>query len=91
MTTTRPYLPCREIITFLADYLDRALAPDVHAEFERHLAVCDSCVEYLASYRLTIQLSKAAETEPELRVEDVPSDLIAAILASVSHDSGAGH
>jgi anti-sigma factor RsiW len=78
--TERPYLPCKEIISFLADYLDRQLPPETLFEFERHLAVCASCVAYLASYRETILLAKStAEPLPE----GPPDDLIRAILAAL--------
>ena len=76
--TERPYLPCTEIIGFLADYLDGELTPERKSEFDRHLAVCPSCVAYLETYRETIRMAKAAE---ELPVDEVPEDLIKAILA----------
>ena len=76
----RPYLPCTEIIGFLADYLDGALSSERRFEFDRHLAVCPSCVAYLETYKETIRMAKAAE----LPVEDAPEDLIKAILAATS-------
>ena len=77
-----PFIPCREVIAFLADYLDGVLPPELNAEFERHLAVCDSCVQYIATYRETIRMSKAATAE--LRIEAPPEDLVRAILAAVT-------
>jgi len=76
--TDRPYLPCTEIIGFLADYLDGELPPDRRSEFDRHLAVCPSCVAYLESYKETIRMAKGSE----LPVEEVPEELIKAILAA---------
>lgn len=73
---------CQELITFLADYVDGALPVDRRAEFERHLAVCQSCQAYLASYRDTIRLARGGAAAPELRVEDVPEELVSAILAA---------
>ena len=78
--TDRPYLPCTEIIGFLADYLDGELSPERKFEFDRHLAVCPSCVAYLETYKETIRMAKAAE----LPVEDAPDDLIKAILAATA-------
>jgi anti-sigma factor RsiW len=75
-------LSCRELIEFLADYLDAALPPAQQAAFEAHLALCPDCVDYLASYRETIRLGKLAfSPDPELP-EDVPAELIDAILAA---------
>jgi len=71
---------CREIIEFLLDYLDGELSSATTADFERHLAVCESCVAYLASYRETIRVSRLAVTED--LVDDVPEELIEAILQS---------
>jgi anti-sigma factor RsiW len=76
--TDRPYLPCTEIIGFLADYLDGELAADRRSEFDRHLAVCPSCVAYLETYKETIRMAKVAE----LPVDEAPEDLIKAILAA---------
>ena len=76
--TDRPYLPCTEIIGFLADYLDGELPPERRSEFDRHLAVCPSCVAYLESYKETIRLAKGSE----LPVEEAPEELIKAILAA---------
>ena len=78
--TDRPYLPCTEIIGFLADYLDCELSPDRKSEFDSHLAVCPSCVAYLETYKETIRMAKSAE----LPVEDAPDDLIRAILAATA-------
>ena len=78
-----PYITCRELITFLGDYLAGELPPEKNHEFQRHLAVCASCRAYIATYQETIRMARAAMTAPELRIEDVPEDLIKAILASV--------
>ena len=55
---------CRELIAVLDEYLDGTLAPDVVTELERHLAVCDPCRAYIATYRKTRELGA--------RVSDVP-------------------
>lgn len=79
-------MTCREVIDFLMAYVDGELAADVRSEFERHLAVCQPCVDYLASYRRTLELERQAfpprdqETAPP-----IPEDLIRAILASRKH------
>ena len=75
-------MTCKEILEFLGDYIAGELPPEQVALFERHLEICSSCRAYLASYRETIRLARAAATAPELRVEDVPEDLVKAILAS---------
>ena len=74
---------CHDLITnFLADYLERRLPPDTLADFEHHLNVCPSCVAYLRTYRETIAMAAAAGRAPRLGVQDVPEELVAAILAT---------
>jgi anti-sigma factor RsiW len=82
--TQRPYITCRELISFIADYLDGTLGARERHEFERHLSVCPSCVAYLASYEETIRMARATETAPSLLGDDAPTELIEAILASTS-------
>jgi anti-sigma factor RsiW len=82
----KKYITCQELIAFLGDYIAGELPPAMQLEFERHLAVCSSCVAYIASYRETIRLARAAANAPQLRVEDAPEDLVRAILATVSLD-----
>jgi anti-sigma factor RsiW len=69
---------CREVIGFIMDYLDGALAAGERREFEKHLAVCRSCVAYLKTYEQTLRMESAT------RIEDVtlPEELVRAILAS---------
>jgi anti-sigma factor RsiW len=73
---------CRDILTFLDDYIAGELPPDTRATFDRHLSVCPSCVAYLGSYRETIQMARAAHRPTALPT--VPPELIEAIRASIA-------
>jgi len=53
-------MTCREAIDVLADYVDGTMPADLAAELERHLAGCDPCRAYLATYRATRALVSAA-------------------------------
>jgi anti-sigma factor RsiW len=68
---TYPIVPggisCREVVELVTDYLDGALAPDVHERFEAHLAACPPCVFYVEQIRTTGRLAAAAEAELESR------------------------
>ena len=77
----KQYITCRELIDFLDRYVDDELPPPQKAKFEEHLEVCAACVEYLHSYRETIRLAADAWQDEELAIEDVPAQLIDAILA----------
>lgn len=54
-------MTCREAIEILADYLEQALAADLLADLERHLADCAPCRAYLATYRRTQALGAEAQ------------------------------
>jgi len=56
--TDRPFITCEQLISTLDDYVAEEMTAFDRAEVERHLERCDSCVEYLDSYRKTIQLEK---------------------------------
>lgn len=75
---TRPYITCRQLIDFIASYRENELTPFQRAEFERHLAMCPSCVAYLKTYDQTVMLAKASAAEPP--PDDVPESLLKAIL-----------
>lgn len=75
-------LTCRELIEFLAAYVDGELAAEERARFDAHLALCPHCVDYLHGYRESIRLGKAALADPDAIAEEAPEELIDAILAS---------
>jgi anti-sigma factor RsiW len=72
-------ITCRELTEFLDDYVASTLDAARRAVFDAHLAACEDCRNYLASYRATIGLSKAAgESIPQ----NVPPGIVKAVLAS---------
>lgn len=80
--TDRPYISCRELVEFLDLYLDGDLPPDRKAEFERHLSVCEPCVNYISTYRKTIALGKEACRDGNVTAAAVPEELVRAILTA---------
>jgi anti-sigma factor RsiW len=79
---TKRMLTCQELIEFLAGYVDDELAADERARFDAHLAVCPHCVDYLHGYRESIRLGRAAFAEGSELPDDVPDELVDAILAA---------
>lgn len=73
---------CQELIALLDDYVTGDLPPDRTEGLEWHLARCPSCVAYVASYRDTI---RAARHATAVDIEDIPPDLLTALLATVTH------
>lgn len=74
------YLTCEEIITFLLEYLAKELSADEEREFERHLALCPSCIAYLATYRQTIRLGRIAMRQ---ELAAAPPELAPALVRSI--------
>jgi anti-sigma factor RsiW len=73
----RPYITCQELIDFIMSYLDNELPAAQRAEFDRHMAVCPSCVDYLKTYEKTVLLAKAGSDD--LVPDEVPESLVDAI------------
>lgn len=76
-------MTCRELTSFIHDYLAGELPPDRSQGFEHHLTLCENCRRYLRQYRHTIAAGRAAFTDPDAPVPaEVPDDLVRAILAA---------
>ncbi len=78
--TNNDYITCRELIDFIADYLENRLDTDDRREFDRHLSVCPSCMNYLDAYKKTIALGKQALSPSDEPARGVaPEGLLKAI------------
>jgi anti-sigma factor RsiW len=79
---------CREFADFMMSYLDGELDAATRAAFEQHLTVCRNCVEYLHQYRQTIAAGRLALAGDAPVPDDVPEELIQAILAARRNGEG---
>jgi anti-sigma factor RsiW len=76
-------ITCKEFEDFVLRYLDGDLPGRQRRLFEWHLRICRECREYLEAYQKAITLGRAVLPPPDNPVpEDVPEDLIKAILES---------
>ena len=76
-------LTCREFIGFLDEYVAGTQDAAVRREFERHLQLCPPCVDYLRTYRHTIDLvRRTCAEQPEDAPVGAPEELVQAILAA---------
>ena len=82
MSETDDDITCKELIEFIGSYLAGDLPPPERREFERHLAGCPACVEYLDAYRRAGQLARDAFRDDARAPEDLPEDLVRAIVAA---------
>jgi predicted anti-sigma-YlaC factor YlaD len=64
---------CREVVEVITDFLEGTLEPDVRDVFERHLAMCTWCQDYMDQMRGTMRVVG------RLRRDDVPADLVDAL------------
>lgn len=63
-------IPCQQVVEMVTDYLEDVLANGDKQRFERHLAGCPHCTEYLAQVRETISLAGRLTPEdlsPQMR------------------------
>ncbi len=63
---------CREIVELVTEYLEGTMSRRDRAAFERHLAGCEGCSDYLDQMRAVIRLSARPVEEslsPELQLE----------------------
>ena len=65
---------CREAVELVTDYLEDALSQAQRRRFEKHLASCPDCPEYLAQMRVVIAL--AGGVTPDDLTPRVQSELI---------------
>lgn len=83
MRTMPLMITCREFQDFIDDYLAASLPYRQRKIFDMRLRLCRECQSYLAKYQNTIALGRSAFEDPDGAVpEDVPEDLVAAILAA---------
>jgi anti-sigma factor RsiW len=66
-------LVCQQAVELVTDYLGDALRRSERRRFERHLAGCPLCTEYLAQIRETIRL--AGRVTPEDLTPQMRDDL----------------
>ena len=79
-------ITCKEFEDFILRYLDDELSARQRSVFELHMRLCRECREYLAAYRRSIEVSRGVfKLTDEALPEDVPEDLIKAILEARKH------
>jgi len=50
-------LTCKELVELVTDFLDGSLSRRDRRRFEKHIAACVNCSEYVAQFRETIRLT----------------------------------
>lgn len=74
-------ISCREVVDLCDEIVAETLPAERRATVERHMAICKECVDYLDSYRKTLELSKdACRIDPAAESAPIPEDLVRSIL-----------
>jgi anti-sigma factor RsiW len=73
--SARRDLVCQQAVELVTDYLEEALSRADRRRFERHLAGCPHCTEYLAQMRATIAV--AGRITPDDLTPEMRADFIA--------------
>ena len=81
------HITCDEFEDFIAEYFEGELSAVQRQTLDVHLKICEDCRAYLKAYRNTIALGRSAFTRGDAPVpEDMPDDLVAAILAARANE-----
>ena len=76
-------ITCRELADFIQGYLDGELSVRERLAFRMHLALCRACRAYLKTYEEAVRMGKQAfDTSSDAIPEDVPEDLVKAVMES---------
>jgi len=81
--SARRDLVCQKAVELVTDYLEETLSRADRRRFERHLAGCPHCTEYLAQMRTTIAL--AGHITPDDLTPEMRADFIT-LYRSWQHD-----
>ena len=67
-------LTCQQVTTLLVDYVAGDMEPPTRTAFEAHLRDCQDCLAFLATYKETIRVTRAA------RYEAIPEKVLTRVL-----------
>jgi anti-sigma factor RsiW len=83
----RREIVCQQAVELVTDYLEGTLPRAARRRFEKHLAACPHCTEYLAQIRATIRLAGSVtpgDLTPQMQDEFI------ALFRSWQSDPGEG-
>jgi len=80
-------ITCEVFEGFMDAYLEGTLPARQKLLFEIHLKACKPCRQYLSDYRKMLTTTQALAQHEKDALENVPEDLIAAVLAAQPAES----
>lgn len=75
-------ITCKDFVEFIRRLLDGELSEEESREFDAHMGICPSCIDYLESIKTTRKCCKGLcdEQAGDELPADVPEQLVQAIL-----------
>ena len=77
-------IDCQRIADFLLDYIEGNLEDDVHTAFREHMDLCPCCVQYVETYRRTLELGRQLDEDA---AAEIPDELVQGILEARKRES----
>ena len=59
---------CKELVYLLGEYLDGSMEEPLRRDLDAHIAMCDSCTNFLATYDRTRRICR------QIRLEEIPEE-----------------
>jgi len=72
-------LTCKQEVAAMADFTAHALPPEKSSIFEAHLDRCPACTAFLRTYRETVRMIRALQTQPPPKLKLGPPPQLTAI------------
>ena len=79
---------CKECLDFIDAYIEGELEGDVKEEFEKHLAKCPPCIDYVNSYERTVNVCRELSKSDAHTCSELPDGLVKAIIKAKGEESG---
>ncbi len=68
---------CKELVYLLGDYIDGTMEESLRRELNAHIAMCDSCMNFLATYDKTRSLCR------HVKLQEIPEEFRARLKSFV--------
>lgn len=79
-------LTCKQLVEFLAEYLDGEMDESMRAQFEQHVDMCPPCKDYLKTYRETLRMCRSTCNDEQKKPGPVPPELVQVILSTLKQE-----
>ncbi len=75
---------CKELAYLLADYFDGSMDPRMRAELDGHMAMCEPCMNFAKTYRMTCRKASELRKCIEYKIPDEVRERLASFLVAAT-------